>query len=144
MALAYIDTSALVKLYVSEIGSDQVEAVIEESQAKIVASVIAYPEAHAAFAKYLRDGKLTTKAHAKIVTAFNTDWQGINEVDVTPTVYRRAGALVAAHPQLRAMDAIHLSSALEAQQYTDILFMTYDENLQLVAERMLPGRVWHE
>lgn len=143
-ALVYMDTSALVKLYVSETGTGQVEAVANESQGRFVTSVITYPEARGVFARYLQEGKLTPEAHDEIVTAFDTDWQGMNEVDVTPVVYRRAGALVAVHLKLRAMDAIHLSSALEVQQHADVLFMTYDKNLQLVSEKILPGCVWME
>lgn len=139
--LAYLDTSALVKLYVEEDGGEQVGALVDEVGGALTASVITYAEARGVFARYLRDAKLSGEEHAALVGAFDADWQGMNEVDVTPAVYRRAGALLEAHPHLRALDALHLSSALEARAHADVLFMTFDVHLQEVALRLLPGQV---
>lgn len=140
-ALLYLDTSALVKLYVAEGGTDEVEQAAAVSEYRFAASVIAYPEARGVFARYLRDAKFGQDEHDTVVAAFDSDWEGMNEVDVTPGIYRRAGDLLDAHVQLRAMDAIHLASVLEIRAHADVLFMTFDADLRLVAERLMPGCV---
>lgn len=136
MTVAYLDTSALAKLYVQEEGDERVMAVIEKTQA-VVTSVITYTEVRAVFARRLRDGEVTEDEHMQMVTRFDEDWEGVNEVDVTPRVYRLAGSLVVAHPRLRAMDALHMASALEAKSQTELLFLTFDADLEAVAKSLL-------
>jgi uncharacterized protein len=136
--LAYLDTSALVKLYVAETGSEQVAALVDKLQGALTASVIAYPEARGVFARYLRQGNLSQTEHDDIVSAFNADWQGMNEIEVTPAVYRRAGDLLCAHDHLRAMDAIHLASAIEASQQMNVTFLSFDHALQAVSYGFAP------
>lgn len=135
--VAYLDTSALVKLYVTEPGGDRVEALVDLVHGALVTSVITYAEARGVFARYLRDNKISQQQHDTLVVNFNADWEGMNEVDVTPDVYRRAGDLLAAHPTLRAMDAIQMSSALEARKHAAIKFLTFDHDLEAVARALL-------
>ena len=136
MTLAYLDTSALAKLYVDEPEQDRVAGLIAEV-GKVVTSVIAYPEARAVFARRRSSGELSDEQHDRIVADFEEDWREVNEVDVTPAVYRRAGTLLVAHPRLRAMDALHLASALEARAHEDIRFLTFDADLAAVAGALL-------
>ena len=54
----YVDTSSLIKLYVTEAGSDRVRQLV--GKASVVAtSVVAYPETRAALARLRREGTLT-------------------------------------------------------------------------------------
>lgn len=135
--LAYLDTNALVKLYVEEDERERVEALLDEVGGALTTSVITYAESRGVFARYRREGKLTEQEFADIVTAFDVDWQGMNEVDVTPAVYRRAGDLLTAHPHLRAMDAIHMASVLEVRAHTGVKFLTFDDDLRQVATALL-------
>jgi len=136
VTLAYLDTSALAKLYVDEPGQARVLELIGKA-GKVVSSVIAYPEARAVFARRRSSGEISDAQHNQIVADFDQDWREVNEVDVTPAVYRRAGTLVVAHPRLRAMDALHLASALEARAHDDIRFLTFDTDLAAVASALL-------
>jgi uncharacterized protein len=136
--IAYLDTSALAKLYVQESGRERVEALIQQT-GTVVTSVIAYPEARAVFARRRASGELLEHEHAEMVAQFQTDWSDVNGIDVTPAVYRRAGELVMAHPRLRAMDAIHLASALEARTVAEIRFLTFDHDLEAAARAVLHG-----
>lgn len=135
--LGYLDTNALVKLYVDETGREQVEQFIDEVDGALTTSVITYAEARGVFARYLREDKITALEHSSIVDNFNSDWQGMNEIDVTPRVYRQAGDLLVPHPHLRAMDALHLASVLEARTKVTIKFLTFDEALGKVAAALL-------
>lgn len=134
--MAYLDTSALAKLYVQEAGRDRVEALIGACDA-VATSVIAYPEVCAVFARRRASGEITDEQHARMVADFRQDWAGVNEIDLTPEVYRVAGDLVVAHPRLRAMDAIHLASALEARTFAPIRFLSFDHDLHAAASAML-------
>ena len=134
--MAYLDTSALAKLYVQEAGRDRVETLTLACEA-VATSVIAYPEACAVFARRRASGEITGEEHARMVADFRQDWAGVNEIDLTPEVYRVAGELVVAHPRLRAMDAIHLASALEVRTSAPIRFLTFDHDLQAAASAML-------
>lgn len=136
MTVVYLDTSALAKLYVQEEGDERVMAAIEKTQA-VVTSVITYTEVRAVFARRLRDGEVTEAEHMQMVARFDEDWEGVNEVDVMPRVYRLAGSLVVAHPRLRAMDALHMASALEAKAHTELVFVTFDADLEAVAKSLL-------
>ncbi len=53
--ICYLDTSALVKLYVQEEGSDQVSSLVDCSIV-IATCKIAFAEARAAFARSYREG----------------------------------------------------------------------------------------
>jgi predicted nucleic acid-binding protein len=58
--ILYLDTSALVKLYVEEIGSNEVKKLVKTAQI-VSTSRIAYVEARAGFARKLREGELDRK-----------------------------------------------------------------------------------
>lgn len=135
--VAYLDTSALVKLYVAESGQQRVTDLVDSVDGGLVTSVITYAEARGVFARYLRENKIDQHQHDTLVANFNADWEGMNEVDVTPSVYQRAGDLLTAHPNLRAMDAIQMSSALEARSHARIKFLTFDDDLEAVAKALL-------
>ena len=135
--VAYLDTNALVKLYLPEPqGSGRVQALIEATDG-VATSAITYPEARGVFARVLARTQLSTQEHDERLSAFESDWLTLTVVDLTERVYRRAGDLMAAHPTLRGMDAIQLSSALEAREDAGIRFLSFDTDLQHVAEAML-------
>lgn len=135
--MGYLDTSAIVKLYVDETGRDRVEQLIDEVEGVLTTSVITYAESRGVFARYLREKKITDLEHSTIVENFNSDWEGMNEIDVTPSVYRQAGNLLIPHPSLRAMDAIHMASVLEARTKVIVRFLTFDDDLEAVAMALL-------
>jgi len=71
--IAYLDTSALVKLYVSEDGSRALRAYASRSEA-LATSVVAYAEARAAFARLLRSGGTNARQHGRRLRRLNLDW----------------------------------------------------------------------
>lgn len=135
MKVAYLDSSAFVKLYMDEAGREVIEELLSETRA-VTTSVIAYAEVRAAFSRALRRGDLKEEEHTQMVEAFENDWQGVNELEVTPEIYRLAGDLTVAHP-LRGMDALHLASALRAKTEVDIHFLSFDRELQRVADVLI-------
>jgi len=107
--ICYLDTSALVKIYVAEEGS----AIVKEkvNLASLVAtSKAAYPEARAAFAMARREGILTDAAYQVVVDNFNAEWLSYYKLELTDRICYLAGTLSEKH-SLRGFDSIHLASA---------------------------------
>ena len=138
--LAYLDTNALVKLYLSEAGGEVVLSLLDQTDG-VVTSVLTYPETRGVFAR-LQDRRLATaEQYQEMLAQFETDWPLALRVELSETLYRRAGDLMVQHPKLRALDAVHLSSALEARTQYDLQFLTFDQNLRTVALALLGPQI---
>ena len=108
--ILYVDTSALVKLYVPEPESGAVQALVGSAQVTAV-SVVAFVEARAAFARKRRERAVNPKDYRRIVREFDDDWDHYFVVDVTEPLVKRAAQLADKHG-LRGYDAIQLYSAI--------------------------------
>ncbi len=135
--ILYLDTSALVKLYVRE---DHSDAVRQEVTAAVAAATarIAYAEARAAFARRAREGTLAPQDLRRVVTALDADWENYLCLEVTENIARQAGELAERYA-LRGFDSLHLASALALQRRVAMpfRFLCYDDRLQAVAEEVL-------
>jgi len=133
--MLYLDTSAVVKLYVEEVMSPEVVVAVEEAEA-VATSLIAYAEARAAFARARREARLSAQAYRALVKEFIEDWSRFVVVEVTDRVVKHAGDL-AAHRALRGFHALHLASALTLRDRlaTPVTFLAFDRELTLAAKR---------
>lgn len=131
----YLDTSALVKLYVSEEGAAQVRAAVDRAES-VATSSIAYVEARAAFARRHREGGISSQDHRRTVRRFNLDWPHLVRLEATESLIR-AAARAAEVYRLRAYDALHLTSALIFRDRVggSVVFACYDEGLMAAASR---------
>jgi predicted nucleic acid-binding protein len=131
--IVYLDTSALVKLYVSESGSRALRGHAAKSEA-VATSVVGYAETRAAFARLLRSGHTTARQHAQRLQRLNKDWDDYMRVELTPEVIRGAGDIAEVHA-LRGFDSIHLASALWLKERTTaaVVFAAYDRRLHAAA-----------
>lgn len=139
--LLYLDTSAMMRLYTNEPGRS---AVLAEQAAAggTIAHSITYVEMRAALADRRGRKLMTAAACTRALNAFGTDWAAVANIAVNEDVLNRAGDLAAEH-QLNAHDAVHLASAMKIVPL-GLQFMTFDRKLQAVAEKVLPGQVWHD
>jgi predicted nucleic acid-binding protein len=130
----YFDTSALIKRFVDERGSEAVAALLK-ADPMAATSVVAYAEAHAGLAKKLRDHALSTSGHRRAARAFDADWRALVRVGVTEQLLALVPALVRRHP-LRGLDAIHLASAvrLRTELAEAVRFVAADGRLLAAAE----------
>jgi predicted nucleic acid-binding protein len=112
VSFAYFDTSALLKQYVAETGSDWVRTYLASATAPAVStSHLTVVEATCAFARRLREGSLLPAGHAKVVQAFDYDIAyHYNLLDIMPVTIDTARRLANRHP-LRAYDAVQLATA---------------------------------
>lgn len=128
--ILYLDTSALVKLYVREPGTDETRARLRDASL-VATSRVAYPEARAALARRQRESAISRGALTRAVSAMDRDLERFVVVELSARVARRAGNL-AERRALRGFDAIHLASALEVEQLTGSTpsFCCFDDRLR--------------
>ena len=107
--LLYLDTSAWLKLYVEEDGSEAVHAAVEQSE-QTCTHLIAYAELRAALAKAQRMNRLTAEQKAVLLPVIEQDWETLNVILPTEMLIKRAGNL-ADQFGLRGYDSIHLAAA---------------------------------
>jgi uncharacterized protein len=109
----YLDTSALIKGYLAEAESADVAAATAAATS-VATSSVAYAELRAAFARARREARLDEPSHSVVVGLLDAHWSRYAVVAVDDARLREAGELADRHPlhALRALDAIHLASAL--------------------------------
>ena len=131
--IAYFETSAVVKLLIAEPETPDAEVLWDEA-AGLVTSRITYPECRAALAAAARAGRLTRSTLRAAKAELERRWRQFVRVDVAHSVATAAGDL-AEHHALRAYDAVHLASALEAGRGGALLFVSFDQTLSGAARR---------
>jgi len=131
--ILYLDTSALVKLYVDEPGTKDVRAAVHDAPT-VATSRLAHPECASALTRLQREAALTATGLRRALHDLRNDLGRFFVVELTPTVAEHAIALTVRHP-LRGSDAIHLASALELAQATGEppRFACYDSRLAKAA-----------
>jgi uncharacterized protein len=107
--ILYLDTSALVKLYVTESGSTTVLTAVAHADL-LATHLIAWVELRAALARKRALGEMDADRHAAIVADMEADWVRFNIVRVDEPLVFRAGELAERH-SLRGYDAVHLAAA---------------------------------
>lgn len=131
--ILYCDTSALIKRYVEEEGTEIVDRLWSASLG-IATSVVAFAETASTFSRKLREGILTEREYVTTLKMFKTDFDSFILVSVTPMLNSMIERLVMEYP-LRGFDAIHLSSALMIKDSGSlpIQFACFDRTLNEAA-----------
>lgn len=113
--ILYLDTSALVKLYAEEAGSDEVREAVGDARATAV-SEICYVEARSALARREREGFFSEEEHDLAAEQLRRDFEEVYVLrPVTGGIVSLAGDLARRHA-LRAYDAVHLATALDLRE----------------------------
>jgi predicted nucleic acid-binding protein len=134
--ILYLDSSAIVKQYISELGTPEVQSAVEGAQV-IGTTVASRVEVTAALRKAVRVGVLTDEQAHPLVRAFATKWPNLIRTRVTERLVKHAAALAWAH-SLRGYDAIHLASAAAWQQALGrpVTMATFDQQLWNAGEQI--------
>ncbi len=128
MTTIYLDTSALVKLYVVEAGREVTFQAVEDAEG-LATSTVAYAEARAAFARKVRIGDLSEAGHRQAISDLDADWRGFVRISVSNLVAHSAGGMAGRYA-LRGFDAIHLASAsLLHERLVGLKFLAFDTRL---------------
>ncbi len=135
----YLDSNALAKLYLDEDAAEQQHVlVLLERHERIASCTIAFAEVSGVFARYFHKGVLDEATYADKMQRFLNDWASVNVIDIVPATSTLAAQLMKAHSGLRAMDALHLASALALRQSAPVKLLTFDVRLQAVAQALIP------
>ena len=132
--ILYLDTSSLVKLYVEEVGTEDVRGLLSKAQV-VATSGVAYPEMRAALARRHRDGSMSTSHFRAAKRGLDADWPSYVAISVTVALCREAGD-VAERYRLRGFDAIHLASFIDLLRTagtTPVEFSSFDTALNRAA-----------
>lgn len=125
--IAYVDTSALVKLLIPEPDTDVIEA-LWEGVGDTYASLIGYTELRSAIAAAARHGRVGGSALVALRHETETLWSRLAAVDLDDALVREAGDLSDRHG-LRAGDGLHLASALRVAE-GPMAFIAFDARLR--------------
>ena len=106
----FFDSSAFVKRYVREEGTEAVLAWCERAT-EIGISGIALPEMISAFCRLRREGLISEAQYRQLKSLLLADIQDVAVCDLTPAVLGQAVASLETNV-LRGMDAIHIGSAV--------------------------------
>lgn len=106
----FFDTSAFVKRYIAENGTDTVLDWCQRAT-EIGLSALALPELISAFCRLQRENKITNIQYKQLKTALLSDVEDIAIGDLTPVVLAHTVNSLE-NNVLRAMDAIHIGSAI--------------------------------
>lgn len=132
--ILFCDTSALVKLYVREAGSD---ALLAEAGAASAVAVcrIAWAEAVAAMARRARDVPADAAALDAARQRLRDHWPHYVVVEVTQALVERAGEYADTFA-LRGYDSVQLAAARMVQEASreELRFACYDARLRKAAK----------
>ena len=125
----YFDTSALIKAFLTEQGTDRAKHLLLRDELSATAT-ITYAEMYSGFSRKHREGGLSTKQYNFVCEEFESYWPSCICLQLTPIVLALARDLMKRNP-LRAFDAIHLASALslEKEMTEPITIIASDEKL---------------
>lgn len=128
----FLETSAFVKLFVKEEGTDFLIRLVEnvEDTRKLVSSFVAL-EVRSVFRKRLESGQLTEEQARSLVDAVAGEANRIVEHPANASVIEMARYVLDRHA-LSTIQAIHLATALTARdilQLPDVVFVSADEQL---------------
>ncbi len=127
----FFDTSAFVKRYVSEAGTDTVLEWCDQAT-EIILSGIALPELISAFCRLHREDRITDTQYRQLKSLLLADIEDVVICDLTSTVLAQA-ILSLEKNVLRGMDAIHIGSAVALK--ADV-FISADKRQLDAAARM--------
>jgi len=140
MAVLFFDTSALVKYYHPEMGSDRVTQLIDSGENRIVISRFALVELHSALAKKARSGVLTNAECRVMMRRFRGDLRrkkyGIIRLLISH--FRTAIQIIQQQGlknNIRTLDSLQLASAVHsANPHRPIQFVSSDDALCQMAQ----------
>ncbi len=125
----YLDTSALVKRYIFEQGSEEVRSLVR-SAGYLATSILSRAEMAAAFTRALRMDKIGKDDYEAALTKFRVEWRDYCRLVITEELVSRSDHLACQHG-LRGYDAVHLATLLTWQENLNqpVTLATFDREL---------------
>jgi predicted nucleic acid-binding protein len=128
--IAYFDSSALVKLLVDEVGSEQAARLWDGADV-LVSSRVSYAEVRAALAAASRSGRLGEREYRRAKKLWTGYWDAVRVIETGSYLDEDTGELAETHA-LSGFDAIHLAGA-KAVGAPHLVLATWDARLHAAA-----------
>ena len=138
MTVLYLDANAIAKLYLSDEGGQERVFAALDQYPTVATCAITYAEVTGLMARALHDARLSEEQYAEAIASFAEEWASVQVLDVSTPLSQVAALLMKAQRGLRALDALHLASALALRGSTEIKFLTFDTRLQEAAGKLMP------
>lgn len=124
--ILYLDASALVKYYIAETGSEQVNRLLRDAHTSATAT-ISCAEIVAAIARAARMGYVLQEGAEHAVSLFNRECTSLIRIPFTEGLVEQAASFAWTRG-LRGYDAIHLAAAAIWRDIlqTNVTIVTYD------------------
>jgi uncharacterized protein len=122
----FFDTSALVKKYINEPGSDKVDELMENAD-QIYISVITEIEMLSTFKRLLVEKAITSNDYEILTNEFIFDYQYFNQITFDQDISNNAKKIIEKY-QLKSLDSIQLGTAVYLENSFDY-FIACDEKL---------------
>jgi uncharacterized protein len=130
--ILFLDSSAVVKLYIEEADSKNVTDAVEKAQ-QVVVSTLTLAEVTHAISRREREGNITSEVSVEAYRYLLEDWSSFLRIAVDEDVAREA-SLMCRTRTLKGADAIQLASAaLLSKAIKDVKFLSYDKQLVNIA-----------
>ena len=134
--ILYFDTSALLKAYVQEGGSEDVLALMDDSGNLFGSIALTKVEMASAIQRAIRTSGSSSVNAAKAWQDFLDDWESFTRLRVTTGTIEKASDIAWKYG-LRGYDSLHLAAALLWQETlgVKITFAAFDRNLWLASQK---------
>ena len=134
--ILFCDTSALIKLYIVEAGSDELKARMREAEVVAVCR-IAWAEAHAALSRRARETPEDAPVIEQAKAALALDWPHFVVLEISQPLVELAGDYADTFA-LRGYDSIQLAAASEAARIAQlpVFFACFDIRLNKAAKML--------
>jgi predicted nucleic acid-binding protein len=118
----YLDASALVKLFVPEAESDELNQALA-GLTDVIVSDLALTEMASALGRRIREKLLPREEAQRLYREATKLHASSHHAELTPPIHRRAERLMLSLAiPLRTLDALHLATALDAEAATVVTF----------------------
>ena len=132
--ILFCDTSALIKLYIAEEGSDAIKMQLSLAEAVAVCR-ISWAEAHAALSRRSREVPQDARVIEQAKAALAADWQHFVVLEIHQALIALAGEYADTFA-LRGYDSVQLAAAFETGRISQlpIFFACFDTRLNKAAK----------
>lgn len=130
----YFDTSALLKRYLLEEGTQGVLELFRQKDYTVVTSSITLVEGYHGICRKCREESVSIRVQERILRDLKKDLSNAKIVEFNALVIKQAQKIIGNHP-IRTLDAIHIASALvfHPRKKLKIQFISCDEKQCVVA-----------
>ncbi|MBE0524999.1 MAG: type II toxin-antitoxin system VapC family toxin [Methanosarcinales archaeon] len=128
---AFLDTSSLIKLYHTEVGSDFVMNAISQDIREIFLSELAILEFRSALWKKMREKEIKENTAIEVIKCFQNDGDNFHWIMLQSDIVESASYLLMKYGNrgLRTLDSLQLAAALTLRD-EECVFLTSDKLLQ--------------